>query len=151
MTEHHSGGHGRPPAHHQFGQCQKRAAGRPKGAIGEKAIVQRIASELHKIQQNGQSIEVNTIELLLISMRNVAMGGHLQAAKWLSDYRAKITPDPDNGGYLVVPEVMPEQQYIETEMFLNRFRTNPELREDPIRVATKARRLQVDAATAAAG
>ena len=68
MTEHQTGGHGRPPAHHQFGQGQKRAAGRPRGAIGEKAIVQRIAGELHKIQQNGQSIEVNTIELLLISM-----------------------------------------------------------------------------------
>jgi hypothetical protein len=118
MTEHHSGGHGRPAAHHQFGQGQKRAAGRPRGAIGEKAIVQRIAGELHKIQQNGQSIEVNTIELLLISMRNLAMGGHLHAAKWLSDYRARITSDPDNGGYLVVPEVMPVQQFIEREMFL---------------------------------
>ena len=129
MTEHHSGGHGRPPAHHQFGQGQKRAAGRPRGAIGEKAIVQRIAG--------GQSIEVNTIELLLISMRNLAMGGHLHAAKWLSDYRAKITPDPDNGGYLVVPEVMPEQQFIEQQMFLNKFRTNPELREDPALYAAK--------------
>jgi hypothetical protein len=137
MTEHHSGGHGRPPAHHRFGQGQKRAAGRPRGAIGEKAIVQRVAGELHKIQQNGQSIEVNTIELLLLSMRNLAMGGDLRAAKWLSDYRAKITPDPDNGGYLVVPEVMPEQQFIEQQMFLNKFRTNPELREDPALYAAK--------------
>ena len=137
MTEHHSGGHGRPPAHRQFGQGQKRAAGRPRGAIGEKAIVQRIASELHKIQQNGQSVEVNTIELLLISMRNLAMGGDLRAAKWLSDYRAKITPDSGNAGYLIVPEVMPEQQLIEREMFLNRFRTNPELREDPALYAAK--------------
>jgi len=131
MTEQHSGGRCRPPAHRRFGQGQKRAAGRPRGAIGEKAIVQGIAGELHKIQQNGQSVEVNTIELLLISMRNLAMGGDLRAAKWLSDYRAKISPDPDNGGYLVVPEVMPEQQFIEQQMFLNKFRTNPELREDP--------------------
>ena len=47
-------------------------------------------------------------------------------------------PDPDNGGYLVVPEVMPEQQFIEQQMFLNRFRTNPELREDPALYARNA-------------
>jgi len=126
------GGRGRPPAHRRFGGGQKRAAGRPKGAIGEKAIVQKIAGELHKIQQNGQTIEVNTIELLLISMRNLAMSSELRAAKWLTDHRAKIAPDPgEGGGYLVVPEVMPIEQWIRTETFLNKFRTNPELKEDP--------------------
>ena len=124
MTAQRQTGRGHPPAHRQFGRDQKRAGGRPKGAIGEKAIVQKLAGELHKIQQNGQSIEVNTIESLFISMRNLAMGGDLRAAKWLSDYRARITPDPDNGGYLVVPEVMPVQQFIEQQMFLNKFRTS---------------------------
>jgi len=83
-------------------------------------------------QQNGQAIEVNTIELLLISMRNLAMSGDLRAAKWLTDHRAKIAPDPgEGGGYLVVPEGSPPDKFIEREMFLNKFRTNPELKEDP--------------------
>jgi hypothetical protein len=123
-------GRGRPPAHRQFGRGQKRAAGRPKGAIGEKALVQRIAGERHKVQQNGQAIEVNTIELLLISMRNIAMRGDLRAVKWLTDYRAKILPDAGYGGFLVVPEPMPPEKFIERAMFLNIFRTNPELREE---------------------
>jgi hypothetical protein len=71
--------------------------------------------------------------VLLLSMRNLAMSGHLQAAKWLGDYRARVVPDADvQGGFLVVPETMPAAQFIEREMFLNKFRTNPELREDPL-------------------
>ena len=131
MTQEPKGGRGCPPAHRRFGRGQKRAAGRPKGAIGEKAIVQKIAGELHKIQQNGKAIEVNTIELLLISMRNLAMSGDLRAAKWLTDHRIRIAPDPgEGGGYLVEPEDMPMEQFIEQEMFLNKFRTDPELRKE---------------------
>ena len=128
-------GRGRPPTHRQFGHGQKRAAGRPKGAIGEKAIVQKIAGELHKVQQNGQAIEVNTIELLLISMRNLAMKGDLRAAKWLTDYRARIIPEPskDGLGFLVVPETLPPEKFIEREMFLNKFRTDPEVRKAALR------------------
>jgi uncharacterized protein DUF5681 len=125
-------GRGRPPPHRQFGRGQKRAAGRPKGAIGEKALVQRIAGERHKVQQNGQTIEVNTIELLLISMRNLAMKGDLRAVKWLTDYRAKVVPEHGAGdvGFLVVPEPMPMGQFSEQQMFLNKFRIDPELKEE---------------------
>jgi uncharacterized protein DUF5681 len=131
MTEQQSAGRGRPPAHRQFGRGQKRAAGRPKGAIGQKAIVQKIAGESHNVKQNGREIEVNTMELLLISMRNLAMSGHLRAAKWLEDYRTRILPEAGHGGFLVVPEVMPFEEYIRTETFLNKFRINPELKDDP--------------------
>ena len=123
-------GRGHPPAHRQFGRGQKRAPGRPKGAIGEKAIVQKIAGERHKIQQNGRPVEVNTMELLLISVRALAMSGDLRAAKWLEHYRAKTLPGPDNGGFLVVPEGMPTEQFMKRETFLNQFRTDPELNED---------------------
>jgi hypothetical protein len=127
-----TGGRGRPPTHGQFGRGQKRAAGRPKGALGEKAIVQKIASERHKVQQNGQAIEVNTIELLLISMRNLAMKGDLRAVKWLTDYVARVLPDSSDGAFLVVPETMPPERWIEREMFLNKFRIDPELKEKSV-------------------
>jgi hypothetical protein len=136
MTEQQSG-RGRPPAHRQFGRGQKRAAGRPKGAIGEKAIVQKIARESHKVKQNGREIEVNTMELLLISMRNLAMSGHLRAAKWLEDYRTRILPKAGHGGFLVVPEVMPFEEYIRTETFLNKFRISPEPQGRPSIVSSE--------------
>ena len=133
-------GRSHPPVGRQFGRGQKRAAGRPQGAIGEKTIVQSIAAELHQIQHSGRTIQVNTIEFLLLSMRNLAMSGHLQAAKWLSDYRAQVLPDAGaQRGYLVVPEIMPTEQYIEREMFLNKFRPHPELREDPLIASTYTR------------
>jgi hypothetical protein len=126
-------GRGRPPVNRQFGRGQKRAPGRPKGASGEKAIVQKIAGELHDLTDHGERARVSTYELLLKSMRNLAMSADLRAAKWLSDYARRRIPDPDvGGGFLVVPETMPEKLHIEQMMLLSKFATNPELREDPL-------------------
>jgi hypothetical protein len=125
-------GRGRPPPHRQFGRGQKRAAGRPKGAIGEKAIVQEIAGELHEVVEKGEKKLITTYELLLKSMRNLSMSADLRAAKWLAAYLKQKIGDPDDGGqFLVVPEQMPADKWIERQNALNKFRTNPELREDP--------------------
>ncbi|MGX9430514.1 MULTISPECIES: DUF5681 domain-containing protein [Bradyrhizobium] len=130
MSKQEKIGRGHPPVHRQFGRGQKRASGRPKGALGEKAIVQKIAGELHEIRERAQ---VTTYELLLKTMRNLAMSADLRAAKWLSDYARRKIPDPDDGvGFLVVPETMPEKLFIEQMMLRNRFATNPELNEDPL-------------------
>jgi hypothetical protein len=125
-------GRGRPPPHRQFGRGQKRAAGRPKGAIGEKAIVQEIAGELHEVMEKGEKKLITTYELLLKSMRNLSMSADLRAAKWLAAYLKQKIGDPDDGcGLLVVPEQMPAEKWIERQNVLNRLRTNPEDREDP--------------------
>ena len=123
-------GRGHPPVNRRFGRGQNRAAGRPKGALGEKAIVQKIAGEIHKVERNGETVEVTTLELLLLTMRNLAMKGDLKAAKWLTEYRERVLPSDAPGGFLVVPEVKPVDQFIREQEFLNRFRTNPELKED---------------------
>ena len=136
MSEDSKTGRSRPSGT-QFGRGQKRAAGRPKGAFGEKAITRKIASERHQVQHSGRQIELNTVELLLLSMRTLAMTGHLQAAKWLGEYRERQLPQESNVGFLVVPETMPDEQYIAQQMFLSRFRTNPELKEDPLIAAMK--------------
>lgn len=125
-------GRGHPPPDRQFGRGQKRAGGRPKGAIGEKAIVREIAGERHKIRKNGKSAKVTTYELLLKSMRNLAMSADLRAAKWLSDYERRKIGDPDESGqWLVVPAPMSEERWIKEQMVRAKFATNPELREDP--------------------
>jgi Family of unknown function (DUF5681) len=131
MTKQEKVGRGHPPVNRQFGRGQKRAAGRPKGALGEKAIVQKIAAELHKVERNGETVEVTTLELLLLTMRNLAMKGDLKAARWLTEYRERVLASDARGGFLVVPEVMPIHEFIRQQEFLNRFRTNPELKENP--------------------
>ena len=130
MTKQEKVGRGHPPADRRFGRGQKRAAGRPKGALGEKAIVQKIAGEIHKVERNGETVEVTTLELLLLTMRNLAMKGNLKAARWLTEYRERVLPSDARGGFLVVPETKPVDQFIREQEFLNRFRTNPELNED---------------------
>jgi hypothetical protein len=71
-------------------------------------------------------------ELLLISVRDLAMGGNLRAVKWLDEYRARLNLEGETGGFLLVPETMPPEMFIERMLFDNRFKTNPELREDPL-------------------
>ncbi|MGY3694620.1 MULTISPECIES: DUF5681 domain-containing protein [Bradyrhizobium] len=92
MSDSDKVGRCRPPKESQFGRGQRRASGRPKGARGENAIVQDIATELHRVQLNGREVEKTTAELLLISMRDLAMEGNLKAVKWLNEYRARLDP-----------------------------------------------------------
>jgi hypothetical protein len=133
MSRQEKVGRGHPPVDHQFGRGQRRARGRPPGAVGEKAIVQKIARELHSFKQNGETGQITTYELLLKSMLSLAMSADLRASKWLSAYQARMLPEPDDGvALLVVPEPMPPDKFVEKMMFLNRFATNPELNDDPL-------------------
>ena len=92
MSESDKVGKGRPPKKTQYGRGQRRAPGRPKGARSEKSIVREIAGETHQVQLNGRKRSVTTFELLLISARDLAMGGNLKAAKWLGEYRHRLEP-----------------------------------------------------------
>jgi hypothetical protein len=133
MSWQEKSGRGHPPSDHQFGRGQKRARGRPKGAVGEKSIAQEIAGEVHEVRENGESKRITTYELLLKSMRNLAMSTDLRAAKWLSDYFRRKVGDPDDGArLLIVPEEMPVEQWVRQAMLRNRFATDPELKEEPI-------------------
>jgi|SRR4051794_39532471 hypothetical protein len=134
MTESDQVGKGHPPKKNQYGRGQRRAPGRPKGARSAKSIVREIAGEIHHVQLNGRKRSVTTFELLLISARELAMGGNLKAAKWLDEYRARahLNPEEKAGGFLVVPEVMSPEMFVKTMEFENRFATNPELRDDPL-------------------
>ena len=125
-------GKGRPPKKTQYGRGQRRAPGRAKGARGEKSIVREIAGETHQVQRNGRKRSVTTFELLLISVRDLAMRGDLRAAKWLEEYRARLNLEGEAGGFLVVPETQPAEMFVKTMEFENRFATNPELRDDPL-------------------
>jgi hypothetical protein len=133
MSESDKVGKGRPPKNGQYGQGQRRAPGRPKGARGVKSIIQDFAGEIHQLQFNGRKRDVTTFELLLISVRDLAMGGNLRAVKWLDEYRARLNLDGEaRGGFLLVPETMPSEMFIKQMLFENRFKTNPELRDDPL-------------------
>jgi hypothetical protein len=123
-------GRNSPPIRRQFGQGQKRGKGRPKGATGTKTIVRNLARQMHHVPQFENPI--TTVELLLWQLRILRLKGDIGALKFSDSYFARFQPiESEVGGYLVVPQTMSPEAFIEREMKLNQLRTDPTL-NDPL-------------------
>jgi hypothetical protein len=121
-------GYDSSPTRRQFGRGQKRGRGRPKGAIGAKTIVQNLARQLHPVPQLKNKI--NTVDLLLLQLRNLRLKGDIRAMKFSDSYFAKFRPiETEIGGWLVVREPMTAEAFAEREIKLNQLRTDPTLRD----------------------
>ena len=82
--------------------------GRRKGAIGQKAIVQRVAKEKRHVTEDGKKRRRTHVKLILLVLQRMALGGDLAATRYLNDLRDKFSPtEANNKGYgcLVVPEL----------------------------------------------
>ena len=79
-----------------------RRCGRPKGSPNMKTIVQKIAWEKHKAPTGGGVQVVNTIELLLLTLRNKVMQGDVSASRLLDDIREKYAPQTEENRMLIV-------------------------------------------------
>ena len=122
-------GRNSPPIRRQFGQGQKRGKGRPRGAIGMKTIVQNLARQMHHVPQFEKPI--TTVDLLLLQLRILRLKGDLRALKFSDSYFARFQPiESEVGGWLVVPQTMSPEAFIERQMKLNQLRTDPSL-DDP--------------------
>ena len=118
-----------PPIGRQFGQGQKRGKGRPRGATGMKTIVQNLARQMHHVPQFEKPI--TTVDLLLLQLRILRLKGDLRALKFSDSYFARFQPiESEVGGWLVVPQTMSPEAFIERQMKLNQLRTDPSL-DDP--------------------
>jgi hypothetical protein len=121
-------GRNSPPIGRQFGQGQKRGEGRPKGATGMKTIVQKLARQMHHVPQFENPI--TTVELLLLQLRILRLKGDIRALKFTDSYFSRFQPiDSDVGGWLVVPQSMSTEAFIEHQMKLNQLRTDPSLND----------------------
>ena len=122
-------GRNSPPTRRQFGQGQKRGKGRPRGATGMKTIVQNLARQMHHVPQFEKPI--TTVDLLLLQLRILRLKGDLRALKFSDSYFARFEPiESEVGGWLVVPQTMSPEAFIERQMKLNQLRTDPSL-DDP--------------------
>jgi hypothetical protein len=122
-------GRNSPPIRRQFGQGQKRGKGRPRGATGMKTIVQNLARQMHHVPQFEKPI--TTVDLLLLQLRILRLKGDLRALKFSDSYFARFQPiESEVGGWLVVPQTMSPEAFIERQMKLNQLRTDPSL-DDP--------------------
>ncbi len=93
--------------------------GRPKGAKNRKTIVKVVANEMHSVTEAGKRRRLSTLELVLLSLRNMALEGKNVRAfdelhRLIKVYQPQETDD--NCGYLVVPAVKtPEEAIAEGE------------------------------------
>ncbi len=119
-----------PPIGRQFGQGQKRGKGRPRGATGMKTIVRNLARQMHRVPQFENPI--TTVDLLLWQLRILRLKGDIRALKFSDSYFARFQPvEGDVGGWLVVPQSISAEAFVEREMKLNQLRTDPSL-NDPL-------------------
>lgn len=88
-------GYGKPPRRTRFkpGHSGNRK-GRPKGAESRKAIVRRVAGEVHRMIERGTPRWRSTLELMLLRLRARASTGDVQAFAAYSALLARFGAEP---------------------------------------------------------
>jgi len=95
-----------------------------------KTIVQNLARQMHHVPQFENPI--TTVDLLLWQLRILRLKGDIRALKFSDSYFARFQPvESDVGGWLVVPQSISAEAFVEREMKLNQLRTDPSL-NDPL-------------------
>lgn len=97
-------GYKKPPRSWQFqpGQSGNRR-GRPKGAKSRKKIVQRVAGELHQVREGARVRELPIAILVLLALKQKAIGGNLKAAELYERMLNRYVPAaPEEARLLVV-------------------------------------------------
>jgi len=108
-------GYGHPPTIRRFKQGQSgNPRGRPRGSKNRKTIVRQIAEEMHTVAEDGQRRRRSTLELMLLALRNRSLEGDVRAFRALRKFLARFEPQdtPSKLGYLVVPGVMTEEEFL---------------------------------------
>ncbi len=111
-------GYANPPVETRFKSGQSgNPKGRPRGAKGRKATVIRILMEKRKVdtQGTGRPREITVLELTVLLLKQLAATGDQKAFRTLIDLdRRHGSPEPGKPvGYLVVPEVRDETEWLE--------------------------------------
>ena len=71
---HKAVGHGSPPRQRRFKESGN-LKGRPQGTKNRKTIVKAVANEMHSVTESGKRRRLSILQLVLLSLRNVALGG----------------------------------------------------------------------------
>lgn len=109
-------GYGNPPNESRFKPGRSgNPKGRPRGARGWKKILEKVTSEMHTIMEGGKQQQRSTLDLVLLTLRNLAMDGNITA------FRACHGLSTDHGpqevaadhGYLVVPAPLTQEEWNE--------------------------------------
>ncbi len=101
------GGYKRPPERTRFRPgTSGNPKGRPKGARSCRLIVEEIARETHRVVENGKVCHRSTLELVMMSLRNLALDGEVSKFRLLHELLQRYGSQeaPRGGRYLALPE-----------------------------------------------
>lgn len=112
-------GYGRPPRATRFKKGQSgNPTGRPRKTKGQRAIAARVLGETQRLagQPKGARVRFKTLEIVVMTMKQLAVAGPKAAAMLYTSYLehySRPAPPEHPVGYLVVPEVLTEEEWEE--------------------------------------
>jgi len=133
-------GYSNPPLQRRFKKSGN-SKGRPRGSKNRKTIVKTIANEMHNVTESGKRRRLSTFELVLLRLRNLALGTNdSRASKEFHRLIKLYEPQTvnDKTGNIVVPADMSSEEWIAREQDKNRFRISPMEKDDRVKKAQKA-------------
>ena len=107
-------GYGHPPKARRYKPGQSgNPAGRPRGAKGRRAIVERVLLEQQKVTEDGDKKTYTTLDLVLKQVLNLSYGGNSRAFKAMNKLHAEFAPKPTEwvGGLLLIPEPLTMEEW----------------------------------------
>jgi hypothetical protein len=128
------GGRTPPPAQHRFLKgTSGNKRGRPKGAISLKKLTLKVALKKHPVVVNSRVVRKTLLQLVIESMIRGAANGVPSLVTLNDEIRAKIQPQAEiqQGGLLIVPEPLSEEECIAQAEAHNAIAQNPETYVSP--------------------
>lgn len=116
-TDNDAVGYGRPPRATRFKKGQSgNPLGRPRKTKGQRAIAARVLGETQRLagQPKGARVRFKTLEIVVMTMKQLGVAGHRAAATLYTDFIERYSrpaPPEHPVGYLVVPEVLTEEEW----------------------------------------
>ena len=129
MSEERKLGPGRtpPPPEHRFLKgTSGNKRGRPKGSVSLKKITRKVALRKHRLGPEGPAKTL--LQLVIEAMIRGAASGVPSMVALINEIRAKIHPqgEKQQGGFLVVPEILSAEEWIAQAEAHNAVAENPE-------------------------
>ena len=85
--------------------------GRPKGAVSLKLITEKIALKRLTQTVDGKQQSRTILEWVILTLRAMQMEGNSGAAVLMEELRNLVEPPaPEGGGFVIVPEVLNEEE-----------------------------------------
>lgn len=99
-------GYKAPPKEHRFKKGKSgNPKGRPKGAQGRAKVARKVLWEQHVVRETNRRVTRTTIELVVLTLRQLAFAGNNRAFKVMQQLEADYDPQKPKkrAGLLVVP------------------------------------------------